>query len=165
MDEQQGNIENETLQWDLTSHSALLAVLEYLEHNHDPELVKRVISRFYEPMRDDEFVAHELLVKFMKCVFSRMMEGQTADQAFGLKAVRGKYPRTDITDRDIAIAALVIHHMSSGNSWENSIYYASDRLGISDTTTKRAYRQYHSVVKLLLPETIRSLAEEVSVSP
>ena len=77
--------------WDEVTSDGLLTIIEYLKHNFDAELSRKVIELFHERMQDDEHVDLDVLYVLMKHVFAQIMDGRTADQAFGLKCIKGKY--------------------------------------------------------------------------
>src|SRR5690606_42039404 len=65
----------------------------------DPELSKKVIELFHERMRDEIDFDPALLHSLMQHVFAQILQGHSADQALGLKAIKGKYNRPDNTER------------------------------------------------------------------
>ena len=111
-------------------------------------------------MQDDEHVDSDILYALMKHVFARIMEGQSADQAFGLTGIKGKYIRPDNTSRDIRAAAIVVLQMRKGISWEDAVIDAADNLAISDRIVERACETYKAGLSLLPDEPLMQIAGE-----
>lgn len=140
---------SEQRKWDQITPEGLYNIIQYLKDNFDPELSRKVIELFHERMRDDIDFDPALLDSLMKHVFARIMEGQSADQAFGLKAMRGKYIRPDNTSRDICAAAIVVLQMRKGVSWEKAVTDAAEHMVISDRSVERACDAYKTSFELL----------------
>lgn len=78
--------------WDDVTSEELLTIMEYLKFNFDPELSRKVIELFHERMQDDEHVDMDVLYALMKHVFAQIIDWNSADQAFGIKAIKGNTP-------------------------------------------------------------------------
>jgi hypothetical protein len=135
--------------WDNVTPEGLLNIIESLKHNFDADLSYKVIELFHERMQDDEHIDSGALYALMKHVFAQIIEGQSADQAFGLKVIRGKYNRPDNTSRDICAAAIVVLQMRKGVSWEDAVTDAAGHMAISDRSVERAYDAYKTSFELL----------------
>lgn len=157
----------EQRKWDQITPEGLYNIIQYLKGNFDPELSRKVIELFHERMRDDIDFDPALLHSLMKHVFARIMEGQSADQAFGLKTVKGKYPRPDTQSRDLRATAIVILKMGQGLNLEDSRNDAAEMLEISEITVQRACDEWRQVLEDIgLPNnTLRELAGEDPKSP
>jgi hypothetical protein len=148
--------------WDEVTPGGLYNIIQYLKGNFDAELSRKIIELFHERMRDDIDFDPALLHTLMKHVFAQIMEGKSADQAFGLKTVKGKYPRPDTQSRDLRATAIVILRMGQGLNLEDSRNDAAELLDISEMTVQRACDEWRQVLEDLdLPdETLRELADE-----
>lgn len=146
--------------WDNVTRGELLTNIEYLKDHFDPDLARKVIELFHERMRDDEYVDPDLLYAFMKPVFALIMEDRNADQAFGLKAMRGKYEREDSYTRDLSAAAIVVLLMRKGVKWEDAINDASEHLGIGDRIIKRAYSHYKEEFECIPDSALEMFLDE-----
>jgi hypothetical protein len=135
--------------WDQITPEGLYNIIQYLKGNFDHELSRKVIELFHERMRDDIDFDPALLHSLMKHVFARIMEGQSADQAFGLKAIKGKYIRPDNTSHDICAAAIVVLQMRKGVRWEEAVANAAAQMQISDRSVERACGAYKKSFELL----------------
>lgn len=146
--------------WDDVTPEGLDTIIEYLKCNFEPELSRKVIELFYERMQDDEHVDMGALYVLMKHVFAQIMAGRSADQAFGLKAIKGKYNRPDNTSRDVRAVAMVVLQMRKGVTWEDAVTDAAVHMGIGDRTVERACETYREGLEWLLDETLMQLAGE-----
>ncbi|MCQ4265126.1 hypothetical protein CXK91_21700 [Stutzerimonas stutzeri] len=157
----------EQRKWDQVTPEGLYTIIQYLKSNFDAELSHKVIELFHERMRDDIDFDPALLHSLMKHVFAQIMEGKSADQAFGLKTEKGKYPRPDTHSRDLHATAIVILRLRQGLNLEDSSNDAAELLGISDMTVKRACADWREALEELdLPdETLQVLAAEHPISP
>ena len=128
---------------DEVTRKELINTIELFKlHPLSPGLAKKLIGYFHERMQEDEYVDSDLLYEFMKPVFASIMQGNTADQAFGLKLIKGKYEREGNYMRDLSAAAVVVLLMRKGVKWEDAINDASEYLGIGDRIIMRAYSHY-----------------------
>ncbi len=157
----------EQRKWDEVTPEGLYTIIQYLKSNFDAELSHKVIELFHERMRDDIDFDPALLHSLMKHVFAQIIEGKSADQAFGLKTEKGKYPRPDTHSRDLRATAIVILRLRQGLNLEDSSNDAAEVLGISESTVKRACAEwFETLEKLNLPdETLQQVAGEHLSSP
>jgi len=146
--------------WDEVTPEGLYNIIQYLKSNFDPELAKKVIELFHERMRDEIDFDPALLHSLMQHVFAQILEGHSADQAFGLKAIKGKYNRPNNEERDMRAACIVILQIRNGTSWENAVTDAAEHLLISDQTVARAYKTYRYVLDMLPSEHLESLVDD-----
>ena len=144
--------------WDNVTSDQLLNIIETLKHHFDPVLSHKVIELFHERMQDDEHVDPDALYALMRHVFSLIMDGRSADQAFGLKAIKGKYNRPDNTSRDIRAAAIVALQMRKGVNWEDAVTDAAEQMTISDRSVERACETYKVGFEWLPDETLMQIA-------
>lgn len=152
--------------WDDVTTGELLAVIEYLKHNFDPALSRKVIELFHERMQDDEYVDHDVLHYLMKHVFAQIMAGMSADQAFGLNAKRGDDKRKDTFDRDIAIAAtFILNIRKEGVSWEDARIDTAQSFGVSESTVTRAHDKFSAGLELIQEEALKIIAGTPPLSP
>lgn len=135
--------------WDDVTPEGLITIIEYLKCTYDPELSLKVIELFHERMRDDEPIHLDVLQVLMKHVFAQIIDGKSADQAFGLKPIKGKYNRPDNTSRNMRAAAIVILQIRKGINWEDAVTDAAGHMAISDRTVERAYETYKEPFELL----------------
>lgn len=157
--------------WDDVTPEELLAYIEYLKHHFDPEIARNVIELFHERMQDDEHIDHDVLCYLMKHVFAQIMEGRSADQAFGLKPKRGDDKRKDTFDRDMAIAtsfALKVRGIddnkkkttsdkAKGGHWEGAIIDTAEKFEVSESTVQRAYERFREALDLLDDDTLMEI--------
>lgn len=146
--------------WDDVTPEQLSNIIEAIKYIYDPELSFRVIELFHERMQDDEHIDSWTLYSFMKHVFAQIMEGRSADQAFGLKPIKGKYRRPDNTSRDLRATAMVILQMRKGITWEGAVTDAAQHLKIGDRTVERAYEFYREGLACLPDEILLVLTDE-----
>lgn len=145
--------------WDRVTSAELLTIIEYLKCNFDPVLSGRLIELFHERMQDDEHVDPDALHALMKHVFALMTEGRSADQAFGLKPIKGKYNRTDNYERDRTAAAIVTWLVRKGVTWENAVSDASEQLNIGHRTVERAFITYREGLECMPDEQLSLIAD------
>lgn len=145
--------------WDDVTSDDLLSILTYLAQNFDPELTLKVIELFHERMRDDLYFDPEILHLLMKRVFALIMDGKSADQAFGLKPMKGRHQRPDTTFRDIRATAIVILQQRRGENWENAVMEAAERLNVSERTIQRAYANVREALECVKEEVLKELAD------
>lgn len=131
--------------WDEITSEELYGNITSLQSNHNPELTLNVIEALHERMRDDIPVPYELLCYFLEPVFAQILEGKSADQAFGLKQTKGGYARPDTHDRDLRAAALIILRMRSGKTWLDAVADVSEILHVVEPTAARAYKKFSSL--------------------
>lgn len=138
----------------------LFTLIEYLKVNHDPERSLKVIACLSARMESDDYVPPELLQALTKHAFALIVEGRTADQAFGLKLIKGRYPRENNESRNMQAAALIVLQMRRDNSWETSVTDVAEAMGMGseDSIVRRAYSEYKDVFSLFPNETLESLA-------
>ncbi|MEH6687772.1 MAG: hypothetical protein V7693_10935 [Halopseudomonas sabulinigri] len=144
--------------WDAVTHGELVANIEYLKHNFDPILSRKVIELFHERMRDDEHVDYDALFVLMKHVFAQIMDSKSADQAFGLKRKKGDVRRKDTEARDMRAAAIVIFYLEKKASWEDAIAEAVERLNISESTAQRACKKYRAYLEPCPNNVVKQIA-------
>lgn len=148
----------EQRKWDEVTPEGLYNIIQYLKGNFDAELSRKVIELFHERMRDDIGFDPALLDSLMKHVFALIMEGRSADQAFGLTAIKGKYSRPDNTSRDVRAAAIMALQMRKGVNWEDAVTDTAMHMVISDRTVERAYEAYKAGFELLPDEPLMQIA-------
>src|SRR5690554_6025448 len=136
----------------------LFTLIEYLKVNYDPERSLKVIACLSARMESDDYVPPELLQALIKHAFALIVEGRTADQAFGLKPVKGQYPRLNNELRNMQAAALVFLQMRKDNNWENSVTDVAEAMELNDSVVRRAYSEYKDVFFWLPNETLEDLA-------
>lgn len=151
--------------WDDVTPEGLDTIIEYLKCNFDPELSRKVIELFHERMQDDEHVDPGALYALMKHVFALIREGKSADQAFGLKAIKGKYNRKDTYVRDIHAAAIVVLNLRKGAKWLDAIMDAAAYLNISESTVTRACSDFREGLDLLPDDVLMQITGIPSLSP
>lgn len=159
--------------WDAVTQGELFSIIENLKQAYDPDLARKVIELFLERMRDGEHIDHDVLAYWMEHVFAQIIAGKSADQAFGLKPVRGADKQKDTEDRDMLAVAIFVLHMRHGiqwrnlsrdstnnapidpilqtskGKWEEALADAAVSLEISESTVQRACSQYLNVLEML----------------
>lgn len=143
--------------WDDVTPEGLFNIIEYLKSNYDPSLSKKVIELFQERMQDDIHVDPITLNSLMKHVFSLIIEGKSADQAFGLKIIKGKYNREDTIERDMCATAIIVIKRRQGSSLEDAVADAAEHMKTSDTTIKRSYKNHRDFIELLPDEHLEKM--------
>ena len=151
--------------WDQVEHGELVAIIEYVKVNFDPALSRKIVELFHERMQDGEAIDTGALCLFMKHVFSQIISGRSADQAFGLKQIKGRYKRPDTEERDMQATAVVILHMRQGASWEDAVFKAVEQLELGERIVQRAYEFYSETFWCLTDETLLTLAAPSSPPP
>ncbi len=146
--------------WDDVTPEGLDTIIEYLKCNFDPVLSLKVIELFHERMQDDEHVDLGSLYLLMKHVFAQIMEGRSADQAFGLKAIKGKYNRPDTMARDVRASAMVMLQMRRGVTWEDAVTDAAEQMGIGNRTVQRVFATHRIGLEWFPDEVLIELAGE-----
>ncbi|MCY9821599.1 MULTISPECIES: hypothetical protein [Aeromonas] len=144
--------------WDDVTPQGLDTIIEYLKCNHNPEMARQVIELFHERMRDGEHVDYEALSILTMNAFSKIVGGMSADEAFGLKAGKGKYDRADTLERDVRAATLVVWHMRQGATWEDAITDTAEHMKLTSITVQRAYDKFRTGSEYLLDEQLEPLA-------
>lgn len=145
--------------WDAVTPGELITIIEYLKHNFDPALSRKVIELFHERMQDDEHIDHDVLCYLMKHVFAQIMAGSSADQAFGLKGKRGDDKKKDTFDRDVAMTALFILNIRKENtSWDDARFDTAESFGVSESTVTRACKEFRDGFDLLPDDALRRIA-------
>lgn len=144
--------------WDDVTPQGLDTIIEYLKCNHNPEMARQVIELFHERMRDGEHVDYEALSMLTMNAFSKIVGGMSADEAFGLKAGKGKYDRADTLERDVRAATLVVWHMRQGATWEDAVTDTAEHIGLNHRIVERAYKDYRAGVEFLPNEQLDRLA-------
>ena len=151
--------------WDDVTPKELLTIIEYLKHHFDPDLSRKVIELFHERMRDDEQVDPVLLHELMRHVFTKIMEGSSADQAFGLTCKQGGYEREDTYERNIHATAIVILNLRKGSKWLDAVADAAVHLSISESSVKRACDEFREEFELLPSDVLMQIAGIPTISP
>ena len=151
--------------WDNVTPEGLLNIIEYLKHNFDADLSRKVIELFHERMQDDEHVDSGALYSLMKHAFAQIIEGNSADQALGLKRKKGEYERKDTYERDIQATAIVVLDIRKGSRWLDAVADASVYLDISESTVKRACSEFREGFDLLPDDVLIQIAGTPSSSP
>ncbi len=137
----------------------LFTLVEYLKVNYDPERSLKVIACLSARMESDDYVPPELLQAFTKHAFALIVEGKTADQAFGLKGIKGKHSRKNIEQRNMGAAAMVILQTRKGINWEDAVTDISVFMGLNDSTVERAHRQYKELFLLFTDQVLKDISE------
>ena len=151
--------------WDHVSHDELLSYIEYLKHNFDPSLSRKVIELFHERMQADEHVDPDLLYMLVKHVFSVLMEGRSADQALGLKLIKGRYGRKDAYERDLRAAAIVVLNLRKKVKFLDAVADSASHLAISESTVTRACKELRAALELLPDDVLLQVADLSLQSP
>lgn len=155
----------EQRKWDEVTPEGLYNIIQYLKGNFDAELSRKVIELFHERMRDDIDFDPALLHSLMKHVFAQLMDGKSADQAFGLKAIKGKHNRADTYERDLHAAAIVILNIRAGDTWLDAVATAAVHLDISESTVTRACKDFRSGLDLLPDDVLMQISDTQPLSP
>lgn len=142
--------------WDEVTPEGLYNIITSLHNSRNPELTVKVIEVLHERMRDEIPVSYELLRYFLEPIFAQIIEGKSADQAFGLKFSRGGYQRPDTHGRDLCAAALITLRVRKGEGWEDAVADAAEALHISESTAARAYGMHNRSLEHLPNETLES---------
>lgn len=140
------------------SDDSLFTWIECLKVNHDPEIAHKLIACLSARMECDDDIATEPLYALTKHAFALIVQGRTADQAFGLKSIKGKHTRKDNESRDMEAAAMVILQMKKGISWEDSLTDISEQMALNDSIVRRAYSQYKEIFTLFSNEALEDIA-------
>lgn len=150
--------------WDDVTYDQLFNTIEILKHHFDPALSRNVIELFHERMQDDEHVDPDVLYALMKHVFALIMEGKSADQAFGLKRTKGGYKREDTYERDLHAAAIVVLNLRKGFKWLDAVADAAVHLSISESTVKRACADFREGLDYLPDDILMQISVHSAVS-
>lgn len=151
--------------WDEVTSGELMTNIEYLQCHHDPVLARNVIELFHERMEDGEHINMDALYLLSRYAFAKIIEGKTADQAFGLKLARGQYERPDTDERDMAAAALITLLMRKGNTWEDAILQAAETFAMGDSTVARNAQPYVAATNTLPEEILQEWIDAARLSP
>lgn len=143
--------------WDEVTPQGIQTVIEYLKQQFDPVLAYKVIEYFHERMQDDEFHNDQTLHMLMKNVFARIIAGESADQALGLKRSKGRYNREDTFERDICAASLVTQKIRKGTQRWAAVTDAAEELGIGERIVERAYDKYKEGFEWLPDESLQQI--------
>ncbi|GAB3471622.1 hypothetical protein [Azotobacter salinestris] len=139
-------------------HEELAAELSFLKTGHDPVAARSIIEYFHERMSNGLSYDKNILHDLMAHVFAGIVAGKSADQAFGLKLVRGGYERPDTIERDVPAAASVMLLMRKKKTWEQAIGETADRFfpdENSERTVERAYAKYREELETCTDEQLR----------
>ncbi|MFC0708096.1 hypothetical protein [Azorhizophilus paspali] len=150
--------------WDDITADGLMGAVYAAKGKYDPELSRNVIEAFHERMEregDGFYLSKdvEALCVLMKHVFAQILEGRTADQAFGLKPIKGKHERPSTMDRDMAAAAIVVLGVRRGSTRFAAVADAAVRLGISESVAGKAYDEYREAICLCTDADLEEMAE------
>ncbi|UCO97511.1 hypothetical protein LF844_23075 [Metapseudomonas lalkuanensis] len=143
--------------WDNATRDDLLTAVECIKHQFAPDAARNLIEYFHERMEDGDYYDVEVLHLLMKHVFALIVAGKSADQAFGLKAIKGQHNRPDTFARDISAAALVVKQRRKGASWEAAVTDAAEHLGLNNRTVERAFEAYREGVECLPDEQLEQI--------
>jgi hypothetical protein len=106
-----------------------------------------------------------MLELFVMHPFEQISDGKNADQAFGLKPMKGKYSREDTFERDIRIAVLVVDKRRKGLTWEDAVGDVAEAMGVNARTVERAYDRFRAGVDDLPAEMLDEMAAEILPTP
>lgn len=151
--------------WDNVTRDDLLTAVECIKHQFAPDAARNLIEYFHERMEDGDYYDVEVLHLLIKHAFALIISGKSADQAFGLKAIKGEHNRPDTFSRDVRAAALVVRQRRKGANWEDAVTDAAEHMGVSDRIVERAYKAYREGVECLPDEQLELIAEERPEKP
>lgn len=159
--------------WDHTTRVDLLTAIACLKDGHRPEAARNLIEYFHERMQDDDGYDTEVLHLWMKHVFALIIEGKTADQAFGLKGIKGQYNRPDTFSRDMCAAASVVSRRRQKDddskeeavSWESAVTDTALKMQLSSRTVERAHEAYRDGLEYLADEGLEQITKEYLPPP
>lgn len=112
--------------------------------NYLPELARELICFFYEQLKGDEHIEHEILCAYLKYILIDYVEhGYSLDQAFGLEQSKCDSNVKDTTERDIQIAAKVAFlRKACGYTYEVAVEMVAEEYSLSETTIRTQVRKY-----------------------
>jgi hypothetical protein len=146
---------------EVAGHDELMSALEAAKTGHDPESARSLMVEMLRQLQAGSRIVTPYVENWIIHAFGKILsEGCTADQAFGLKAERGKHERPDTHDRDIVATAMVILAMRSGKNWSEGIGEAANLLfedGTGDKAVQAAYSKYHEALDLLTSSNLSAL--------
>jgi hypothetical protein len=123
----------------------LQGYLAFVKYGHDPEAARDLMKYFHERITKGLPFNQPVLLEYLGHAFGQILnENKSADEAFGLKLARGKYPRPNTTERDAIAAAYMVLLMRSGRTWEEAKGEAANFLfpdGTGDKAVETAYSQ------------------------
>ncbi|MGV8889805.1 MAG: hypothetical protein ACOH2P_17555 [Pseudomonas sp.] len=133
------------------------------------EAAQDLIEYFHERMSNGYSYDEDFLRKLMEYVFAEIVEGKkSADQAFGLKSVRGKYEREDTTERDVTAAACMVLLIRKGTLWlaakgdTANLLFPIDK---GDKAVERAYQKYRAEIEYCPDEVLLDMLGPLADTP
>lgn len=147
--------------WNNVTHADLLTAVECIKYRYTPNAARNLIEYFHERMEDGDEYDIEVLHLLMKHVFASIVSGKSADQAFGLKAIKGQHNRPDTFERDMLAAAMVAQKKRDGVSWEAAKMDVANHLKLGDRTVERAYEAYREGVDCLSKEELAEIVNDL----
>jgi hypothetical protein len=149
------------MKWEDVSDADLNGALMAVKYGHDPVAAKNLIEYFYERIGNCGRFNERVLLELLNHAFGKIIEEDaSADQAFGLKLGRGKYPREDKVIRDVMATAYMILLMRQGWTWEDAKGEAANLLCSSDAGDKameKAYADHKDLMKLFPDDTLKEM--------
>lgn len=141
------------MRWRDISAGDLRAALAEIKHGFDPDAARNLITYFHEHMREGVEFNQEVLLDYLYHAFGKIVvEGWSADHAFGLKLKRGLYVRESTLERDITATAYIILLMRRGWSYLDATGEAANLLfpdGQGEKAIVAAYSNYKEVFSKL----------------
>lgn len=139
----------------------LEAIIRFTQSTTAPRLVHWLARYFIERVTAGVSYDIRMLERFILRPLEQISEGISADQAFGLKPMKGKYSRADTHDRDVSFAVLVADKRRKGLVWEDAVGDVAEAFGIKPRTVERAYDRYREGVDDLPTEILHEMAERI----
>lgn len=138
------------MKWENVTEADLNAALAAVMYGYDPVAARNLIEYFSERIGNGGRFNQRVLLELLNHAFVRIIkEGVSADQAFGLKLGRGKYPREDTVIRDVMATAYMVLLMRKGWTWAEAKGEAVNLLcpdGKGDKAVEKAYAYYRDAL-------------------
>lgn len=149
---------------DSLSNDEILSLLEAAKTSNEPESARALMSVMLRQLRAGNRSISPYVDNWIIYAFGQILEeGRSADEAFGLKGIRGKHKRPDTHDRDLIAAAIVILAMRSGTKWEDAVGDAANKLfedGRGDKAVQAAYTKHRDTLQLLPSASLAAIVSE-----
>lgn len=162
--------------WAEFTRADLNTAICYIQSVHDPAMSWSIVKHFHDRMRNDEPYDQDMLHLFMKHVFQRMVDGDTAangkrikltaDQAFGFKLRKGQGNIKDTLSRDLKATACMILLMRRKMRWQDAKGHAANILfpdGAGEKAVERAYEAYSGSLNGVPDETLLGILHPFSL--
>jgi hypothetical protein len=128
----------------------------------DPDSAHALMREMLTRIRSGDRSIMPFVENWIIYAFGKVIEdGYSADQAFGLKARKGKYERPDTLERDIKAVAAVILSTRSGDSKQRAIGDAANLLfpyGTGDKAVEKACEKYMDTLNDFPSSLLRSMS-------